>query len=193
MKKLLVTLFTATILLSFAHGASITWGTSADALSFQDGSTLTTGSAFLYLVDSATGSIPAYTVGSGWNTSGATLVATSSIDSASYVEVTSTVDYATQYKTLADGFQYVLLITNETVGSLDALGEGMWYLTSELTELVNGGSSDPDNPAASVGEVWFSTDGTSGWTQIPDRVPEPTVLALLALGVAGLALKRKVA
>ena len=35
--------------------------------------------------------------------------------------------------------------------------------------------------------VWF--DKNSQWT----LVPEPTVLALLALGVAGLALRRKVA
>lgn len=34
---------------------------------------------------------------------------------------------------------------------------------------------------------------SSTWTEVATDVPEPTVLALLALGVAGLALKRKVA
>lgn len=63
-----------------------------------------------------------------------------------------------------------------------------------ISSVVSGTPYDEGgtDPASSIGWTADQFKGTADWTAIGD-VPEPTVLALLALGVAGLALKRRVA
>lgn len=80
------------------------------------------------------------------------------------------------------GSYFVVIISDDsTQFSLSALEQGSSGDGGTLVEVsFNLDYSD---------SYW--TDGVIGTTPVDPSVPEPTVLALLALGVAGLALKRK--
>ena len=81
----------------------------------------------------------------------------------------------------------------------DTAGYTIFFVDTASNSYLNGGTgsvtaygaSDPVvNPTAS--NPTYTAPGGAGWTQV-EAVPEPTAVALLALGLAALGLKRKVA
>ena len=54
-------------------------------------------------------------------------------------------------------------------------------------------TSDTVADATQLSGAWYAAFGLEGTYEMTDPMPEPTVLALLALGVAGVALRRRVA
>ena len=171
--------------------ASITWGTDA-SINDPAGSPISNGTAFLYMYQEVGGFVPTFTNGA-WNTSGAQLIASLTLPSLQYdgtpvpgmVAATSSVAYETDYKT--EGYKYVMIITTGNATDLGDITAG-YYLVSDSIDLTHGGYpvGQPEN---SSGYVLFTQDQLSGWQKI---VPEPTALTLLALGVAGVALRRRI-
>lgn len=183
MKK--ITLFFAFCLLSVVvQAATFSWGT-AGAYSSVD--TWTPAQGKMWLVALGSTSATELRV----NTAGTLLMADGAAIRATSEQMDATAGKSASFAgfTSADLGYYALVFmdtTTNTFGVSDAL---------EVTEaMFSGGTLDEDTTLGSA-EFKNGSDEYGDYLLV-DRalvtdVPEPTVLALLALGVAGLALKRK--
>lgn len=188
MKKL-IALLSLLIVSAPTFAASIVWGEQTGNFLDNSGTTQISGSAFLYLVDTATASVPTFT-DAGWDLGGAVLVGTSTVSSGVFDKET-TIDYTSQWRP-NDTFSthyYVIIVTTETADALEDVTSG-WYYTSGLIVLEDTRPQNPEDPTTVTGQIWLQENGSdlSKWRE----VPEPTALALLALGVAGVALRRRI-
>lgn len=191
MKKM-VTLLAVMLMAGFTYSATLIWG-SFDASNMyaaqnQSGSTLTSGSVFLYLLTSST-DVPSYS--SGWNLNGATLVATGVIDGDGttigmqglWGGAESTASTVADSYFNSTAYYVAVLATQTSASSVGDVNSGYYYV-SDVTQF-DAGTLDIANK---MGTLYFDDNITSAsWS----AVPEPTSMALVVLGAVAIGLRRK--
>ena len=95
-----------------------------------------------------------------------------------------------------EAFNHVQGLSDDAAGTMQSFyyvivnKEGTGYWTQAASGEIYTTSSEPASAIADVTELLASTTATA-WSTGPTPVPEPTSGLLLILGMAGLALKRK--
>lgn len=191
MKKLIVF---ATFALSavFSYAAQLEWGMGVSDETFS--STWNGATAYTYLIQSDStetlestfkGWTSSYVPGEGSYVAGSTVINSEILGSSEAVRVgNDTIPNS------VSGIYYMVVV-------LEKDGKAMFAWTDYYV-LKDDQVGAGDHPYFTEGGYYVDSEGApegstgSSWIGV-DSVPEPTVLALLALGVAGLALKRRVA
>ena len=197
MKSFVCTLF-CLLMASFAWSATTTWKSVDWKINFTQGGELdkTWGNAmaYSYLLCTPTISDSAMSVQdfiANWSPSFVSTETEIACDApfelGSMDSNTGTVNFEQTGVLPTPGYLVVILVNENGDMMYASYGDGtsMPALSGEFP------IRDYTSPWGSAGNIVF--DDSSDWVVVPKGVPEPTALALLALGVVGVALRRRVA